>query len=123
MSDRLHICQTCERDAPSDASGLSRGQRLTDRIVEALNKTEVAQQFAIRKVPCLSGCVNPCNVSFRATGKVSLRFGGLDESLVDDVVAFACLYHDSQDGDVDQGRWPPALREKMTARTPVPGGS
>lgn len=121
MSNRLHICQTCVRDAAVDDSGLSRGQQLSALVVDAVAAAGLSQQLAIRKVPCLSGCVNPCNVSFRASGKASLRFGGLDDSLAGDVVAFARLYIGSNDGDVDESLWPRSLRQKMTARTPVPG--
>jgi len=123
MSNRLHICQTCERDGALAENGSSRGQRLTEQVLELLADSGLADQLTIRKVPCLSGCLNPCNVAFRASGKSSLRFGRLDESLAADVVAFASYYIASNDGDVDKSLWPEALQDRMTARTPAPGAA
>jgi len=120
MTNRLHICQTCERDGPLADDGTSRGQRLSARINDALGASDLSEKLVIRKVPCLSGCLNPCNVSFRATGKASVRFGKLTEDQACDVVKFANLYVQSVDGDVDRDRWPESMREKMTARTPAP---
>jgi len=115
MSDRLHICQTCERDGALADNGSSRGQRLTDQVLALLAESDLVDQLTIRKVPCLSGCLNPCNVAFRATGKSSIRFGRLNESLAADIVAFASHYIASRDGDVDETLWPDALRNRMTA--------
>lgn len=121
MSNRLHICQTCERDGVLADDGSSRGQRLTGQIIDALAASDIGAELTIRKVPCLSGCPSPCNVSFRAVGKASLRFSKLDESFAADVIEFARHYLVSDDGEVDEALWPESLQSRLTARTPAPG--
>lgn len=120
MTNRLHICQTCARDAPRAADGRTRGQHLTAALLAALETHPVRAQLTVRKVPCLSGCLSPCNVSLRAPGKTSVRLSRLAPEHVTAVLAFASLYVESTDGEVDPLRLPVALEGKMTARIPAP---
>ena len=120
MVDRLHICQTCERGAVPDGDGRTRGERLTASVRALLADGELGASLTLRCVPCLSGCPNPCNVAFRAPGKVGLRFSHLAAGDAADLVAFAELYLAAPTGEVEHSLWPASLSGRLTATTPVP---
>ena len=121
MSDRLHICQTCMRYEPPEADGRTLGQHLTDAIAEAREQAGLSDALVLRKVPCLSGCLRPCNVSFRAPGKSSIRFSKLRPEDAPHLIEFARQYMASTDGEVPREQWPEALQTRLTATTPAPG--
>ena len=126
MTNRIHLCQTCARDSPLVAGEVTRGARLSAAFLSVLEQAPISGQeniresLSIRRVPCLGGCLSPCNVSFRAPGKSSLRFSHLDEGSALDLLQFATLYVNSQDGDIDITNWPRGLVDKLSARTPPP---
>ena len=120
---RLYVCTTCVRDlrlAPGEAS---RGQRLADELKLRLDEEPGGNGGAglhFIKVPCLNGCLSPCNVAFRASGKFNLRFSRLEPDYAEAVLDFARIYLDHPTGDVPEAEWPKALRGKRTVRTPPP---
>ena len=120
MHHRLNICQTCERDGPVESDGRTRGEHLTAALETLLAGSELRHLMSLRRVPCLSGCPNPCNASFKAPGKLSLRFSLLGEGEARDLLGFARLYIASEDGEVDEDQWPESLRIRLTATVPAP---
>lgn len=125
---RLYVCTTCVRDlrlAPGEAS---RGQRLADELERGLDDAANRNDGGIGadprlhfiKVPCLNGCLSPCNVALRASGKFNLRFSRLEPEDAASVLDFARTYLDHATGDVPEDEWPVALRGKRTVRTPPP---
>ena len=137
---RLYVCTTCVRDlrlAPGEAS---RGQRLAGELEWRLDPISRRPQqedgelsgpggdggpragprLHLIKVPCLNGCLNPCNVALRASGKYNLRFSRLEPGDAAAVIDFAGAYLDHPTGDVPEAGWPEALRGKRTVRTPPP---
>lgn len=115
--DRLYVCTTCARDHAPEPDGRTRGAALADAVEHALGGTE---RIVLRRVQCLTGCLNPCNVALRGVAKFSLRFSRLSAADAAAVVAFARLYRDSRDGDVPQAAWPAALAGRRTVRIPPP---
>ena len=126
----LYVCTTCVRDLRLAPGEPSRGQRLAEELERGLNGRdgEGARSDGIGanprlhfiKVPCLNGCLNPCNVALRASGKFNLRFSRLDPDAASAVLDFARTYLDHPTGDVPEEEWPEALRGKRTVRTPPP---
>ena len=116
----MYVCQTCERDGPLAPGEPSRGRALSDAVEAALREAGLEPDIALRRVNCLNGCLNPCNVALRATGKFNLRFSRLEAPHAAAVVQIAAEYHASADGDVPEDRWPAPLRGRLTVRTPPP---
>ena len=126
---RLYVCTTCVRDLRLVPGESSRGQRLADELERGLNGGEGAEgdggtgpdpRLHFIKVPCLNGCLSPCNVALRASGKFNLRFSRLEPDDAGAVLDFARTYLDHPTGDVPEAEWPEALRGKRTVRTPPP---
>lgn len=121
---RLYVCTTCVRGlrlAPDEAS---RGQRLADELQQRLGGGPLGSAAVPRlrflRVPCLNGCLRPCNVALRASGKYSLRFSRLQPEDAAAVLDFARAYLGHPTGDVPEDDWPEALRGKRTVHTPPP---
>ena len=123
---RLYVCTTCVRDLRLAPGEPSRGQRLADEVQRCLDGrggdggigTDPRLHFI--KVPCLNGCLSPCNVALRASGKFNLRFSLLMPDDARAVLDFVRTYLDHPTGDVPEVEWPEALLGKRTVRTPPP---
>ena len=103
------------------------GKRLADEVRRGLDGRDGADggigadpRLHFIKVPCLNGCLSPCNVALRASGKFNLRFSRLEPDDAAAVLDFARTYLDHPTGDVPEEEWPEALRGKRTVRTPPP---
>ena len=125
---RLYVCTTCVRDLRLAPGEPSRGQRLAEALERGLDGRDGDNPGGIGadprlhfiKVPCLNGCLSPCNVALRASGKFNLRFSRLEPADAAAVLDFARTYLEHQTGDVREEDWPEALRGKRTVRTPPP---
>ena len=130
---RLYVCTTCVRDLRLAPDETSRGQRLADEIERGLYRElygEGAQgmespasgspRLHFLKVPCLNGCLSPCNVALRASGKYNLRFSRLEPEDAGAVLDLVRAYLEHPTGDVPEDECPEALRGKRTVRTPPP---
>ena len=126
---RLYVCTTCVRDLRLAPGEPSRGQQLAEELERSLNGGEGSEgdggigtdpRLHFIKVPCLNGCLSPCNVALRASGKFNLRFSLMKPDDARAVLAFARIYLDHSTGDVPEEEWPEALRGKRTVRTPPP---
>lgn len=121
MVDKLYICMTCKRDEVVRDEVGTRGSRLALAVEQVLRAdTDLAAKIALRRVECLNSCLSPCTVSFRAQGKMGLRFSRLEPENALAVVEMAGKYAASPDGNVATSDWPEILRGKNTARIPVP---
>ena len=125
---KLFICETCVREQRLAVDQTSRGQQLIAAVKQLLTQQATFQvtsqanpkanenNFALRIVSCLNGCLSPCNIALRCRGKYSLRFSRLNPEDAEAVLNFTRLYIASDDGDVAADQWPAALREKLTVR-------
>ena len=117
---RLYVCTTCVRDRPLDAGEQSLGALLANAVEDALQHDPVSGELDLLRVPCLNGCLSPCNVAFRASGKFNLRFSRMSAADAPDVVRMLTAYMADPLGDPREASWPPALQGKRTVRTPPP---
>ena len=119
---RLYVCTTCVRDLRLAPGETSRGQRLAEELERRLDGGGIGADPRLHfiRVPCLNGCLSPCNVALRASGKFNLRFSRLEPGEAADVLDLARAYLDHATGDVPEDEWPEALRGKRTVRTPPP---
>ena len=125
---RLYVCTTCVRDLRLAPGEPSRGRRLADEVGRRLDgdgdpragRSHHGPRLHFIRVPCLNGCLSPCNAALRASGKYNLRFSRLQPGDAAAVLDFAGAYLDHPTGDVPEAEWPKALRGKRTVRTPPP---
>jgi predicted metal-binding protein len=116
--DRLYVCETCVRDRPVGAEGLSLGRQLGVEVRRRLAEQGSAVELVQRTVLCLNGCPKPCTIALRGPGKWTLRLSRLTPADAGRVVELACRYAASPTGDVPPESWPAGLIEKVSVRTP-----
>ncbi|WP_417728821.1 DUF1636 family protein [Roseovarius sp.] len=108
MAHRIVVCSTCEG---TDGKGFA--ARLREGLdVKAMN-------FSVQDHDCMSNCARPLSVAFSAPGKATYLFGDIDPARdLDDTLAFAALYADSQDGWIEDARPAGRLRHCLIGRVP-----
>ncbi|MDJ0957399.1 MAG: DUF1636 domain-containing protein [Arenicellales bacterium] len=117
---RLYVCQTCVRDRRLAPDERSQGSLLGDAVDETLGRMGLSSELALRRVNCLNGCLNPCNIALRAPDKYNLRFSRLTPQSAASLVQFAIAYMQSSDGIVPVESWPDELKGNQTVCTPPP---
>jgi predicted metal-binding protein len=116
---KLFICQTCNRNVGLASGARSRGALLTQAFEEAL-ESEPLDDVIIVRVECLSACLNPCNVAFRAARKYSLRFSRITPVEVPAILQLLVAYMQHETGDVPVEDWPQGLEGRLSARYAAP---
>ena len=116
---KRYVCQTCMRDEPLSPGRDTRGAQLDAALRQALGEQPVAGLTLVR-VACLNGCLNPCNVSFRAPRKFALRLSRLTAADAADLLTLARRYLAHETGDLADDDWPEGLRERLSACVPPP---
>ena len=120
----MYTCRSCVwTEAQREIDGKRQGTFLLEAINELADKNPLPASIDMRGVFCLNGCLNPCNVSFRARDKYSLRFSRLTPDHAADIVAVAEAYAASGDGNLSDEEIPAELRDKVSVRTPPPPSS
>jgi len=72
----------------------------------------------VESVECMSGCMRPQTMGFRAEGKVAYLFGDLTVADLPDLRVFVAAYATSADGTFADARVLGDLRTKAIARIP-----
>ena len=124
MPARLVVCSTCRfsEEEPTDAEGLSGGQRLLEAVAAVVAET-AAGELRVEAQACLWACSSRCTIYLAESRKPAYlagRFSPTHEA-AEAVVAFARLFAASPDGAVAYRQWPEGMKGHFIARLP-PGG-
>ncbi|SDE71314.1 DUF1636 family protein [Limimaricola pyoseonensis] len=112
----ITICDTCKREGWDAASGATDGERLA-----ALIETEAeGRRVRTRRVSCLMGCQQGCNVAVQAAGKLNYTLGRFEvsEETARGIVDWAELHAESASGQVPYRTWPQAVKGHFVTRHP-----
>ncbi len=111
----IYVCRTCARAAHPGSSEAGAGLRLAEQISAAL--AAGGGELDVREVACLNGCLQPCNVALRGSGRNTLRFSHVVEADVPSLIVFSRQYWASAPGQDVSESIPPQLRVKLTVDT------
>jgi len=115
-SHQVLVCKGCKRTERHRRPGVSMIANLRAAIV----KTDLKDQLEVTGTACMGGCDHPCSVAFRAPEKASWLFFNLDPiDDVDDIVRFAKLYAELEDGWCRSIDRPGKLAKNILARLPA----
>ena len=118
MTTWITICDTCKQEGwdPS-AQPETDGERLAS-LIEAAAASE--STVKTRRVSCLMGCKNACNVAIQGEGKLNYTLGSFDPEQDDaeGIVAYAALHASSETGQVPYREWPDAIKGHFVTRHP-----
>ena len=117
---QIVVCTTCRHLGSDCRPGLELIDKLRAGVRLAQQTGLVGDDFAVEGFACMAGCSRPCTVAYRADGKCSYLFGDIDaDADIDDLLAFAALYADRQDGWSRSAERPGGLSGKTLARIPA----
>jgi predicted metal-binding protein len=116
----VFVCTTCASTwQDGKRVGVSGGQILFDRLSQLYKEWQLAPEFALQAVECMSACNSPCVVTFAAEGKYTYVFGTLTaEDSAAAVLDCASKYHVKSDGLLPWSERPEPLKKGIVARIP-----
>lgn len=124
MTARLVVCSTCRfsEEEPTDASGLSGGQRLLDAVT-AVVAVKGAGDLRVEAQACLWACSSRCTVYLAEGGKPAYLAGRFSPTLeaAEAIVDFARQFAANPDGAVAYRQWPAGMKGHFIARLPADG--
>lgn len=117
MSDAavtIFVCASCK----AGEDGAARpGQRLIESLSARLDSHD--GDIKLRSVDCLAVCKRPATISFVSPGKWTYVVGDVDvDTHVDDVIAAARAYAESETGVVAWKQRPAFFRKGVISRVP-----
>jgi len=73
-----------------------------------------------RRISCLMGCKNACNVAVQATGKLNYTLGAFEPTAeaAGGIVSYAMAHAGSETGQVPYREWPQAVKGHFVTRHP-----
>ncbi len=121
MTTWITICDTCKREGWDAVTQPETDGEILASLIEVA--AEGAQDVQTRRVSCLMGCKNACNVAIQADGKLNYTLGSFDPAQEDaeGIVAYASLHAQSETGQVPYREWPQAIKGHFVTRhLPLP---
>jgi predicted metal-binding protein len=118
MTTWITICDTCKRDDWDAASGNPTDGEIFAEMIEAA--AENAPNVRTRRVSCLMGCKNACNVTIQNPAKLSYTLGQFDPEVdaAEGIVTYATAHAASPLGQVPYREWPQAIKGHFVTRHP-----
>ncbi len=120
MKHTLFVCTTCASTwSDGKRVGESGGEKLFKQLSSLHQNWELAKEFSIEPIACMSSCDRPCTVSLTAPGKYTYLFGDLSpETAATAVLQCASQYYAKPDGIVPRKERPELLKKVLLARIP-----
>ena len=118
MTTWITVCDTCKREGWDPAAQPETdGERLA-ALIEASAQGEA--DVKTRRMSCLMGCKNACNVAIQAEGKLNYTLGTFEATEADaaGIVEYASLHAVSETGQVPYREWPQAIKGHFVTRHP-----
>jgi predicted metal-binding protein len=116
----LFVCTTCASVwKDGKRVGVSGGQLLLDQLSELYQNWQLATEFSLQAVECMSACDRSCVVTFTALGKFTYVFGDLPvDGSASAVLECASQYYAKPDGLLPWSERPERLKKGLVARIP-----
>ncbi len=117
MTTWITICSTCKREG-WEAGDMTRtdGEALA-ALIEAAAR---GSGLKTRRIACLMGCKQACNVAIQAPGKLAYTLGRftVSRAVAEGIVAYARAHDQSPTGQVPFRHWPAAVKGHFITRHP-----
>lgn len=121
----LFVCTTCaSKYQDGKKVGESGGEKLMQQMQTSAQTWELASEFSIEPVQCLSTCSQACAIAFMGSNKLTYLFGNLpvDETQIETTAATvlecAGQYYENSQGLLSYKERPELLKNKVMARIP-----
>jgi len=129
MKHTLFVCTSCASIwKEGKREGVSGGEKLYAQLTADAENWNLAAQYQIRSVECMSACDRSCAISFVATDKFTYLFGDLVKDLILNeeslpkvsaaLLQCAELYYQKEDGNLAWKERPELLKKGILAKIP-----
>jgi len=119
---QIYVCKTCKPEGFVGEDADRPGNLLAKALRDEAASRGLDVDISLKAVDCLSVCKRPCTVSIAGEGKFTYIVGDLEPGRdVADVLAFAGLYGESEDGITKWRDRPECVRKHTIARVPPMG--
>jgi predicted metal-binding protein len=117
MTTWITICDTCKRDDWDAAQNPKTDGEEFAALIEAQAQ---GSDIKTRRVSCLMGCDNSCNVAIQAEGKLCYTLGRFTPSqeAAQGLIDYAKAHASSASGQVPFREWPQAIKGHFVTRHP-----
>lgn len=119
----LFVCTTCgSKWEDGRRIGTSEGERLLQELQALHQDWDLAAEFPIQAVGCMSACSRSCAISFAAAGKHTYLFGDIapqDSSIaLSNILDCAEKYYQHPTGILPWAERPAPLKQGILAKIP-----
>ena len=119
----LFVCTTCgSKWQDGQRVGVSQGELLLQELQALHEDWDLAAEFPIQAVGCMSACSRACAISFAGAGKHTYLFGDVatqDPSIpLSNVLDCAAKYYQHPDGLLPWAERPAPLKQGILAKIP-----
>jgi predicted metal-binding protein len=119
----LFVCTTCgSKWENGQRVGTSQGERLLEELELLHQNWDLAAEFPIQAVGCMSACSRSCAISFAAAGKHTYLFGDIpptDPSIpLSNILDCAAKYYQHPTGVLPWAERPAPLKQGILAKIP-----
>lgn len=119
----LFVCTTCgSKWENGQRIGTSEGERLLERLQSLHRVWDLAAEFPIQAVGCMSACSRSCAISFAAAGKHTYLFGDISTSdsavPLSNILDCARSYYQHPTGVLPWAERPAPLKQGILAKIP-----
>jgi predicted metal-binding protein len=119
----LFVCTTCgSKWEDGRRIGTSEGERLLQELQALHQEWDLATEFPIQAVGCMSACSRSCAISFAAAGKHTYLFGDIspqDPSVaLSNILDCAEKYYQHPTGVLPWAERPAPLKQGILAKIP-----
>ncbi|SLN44573.1 DUF1636 family protein [Roseisalinus antarcticus] len=117
MTTWITICDTCKREGwEAGPMGRTDGEVLAELIESAFRDGDLA----LRRVSCLMGCTQGCNITIQARGKLCYTLGRFEPTpeAARAILDYAALHAASETGQVPYRQWPQEIKGHFVTRHP-----
>jgi predicted metal-binding protein len=119
----LFVCTTCgSKWEDGRRIGTSEGERLLQELATLHQDWDLATEFPIQAVGCMSACSRSCAISFAAAGKHTYLFGDIapqDPSVaLSNILDCAEKYYQHPTGVLPWAERPAPLKQGILAKIP-----
>jgi predicted metal-binding protein len=119
----LFVCTTCgSKWQDGQRVGTSEGERLLEQLKALHQDWDLAPEFPIQAVGCMSACSRACAISFAGAGKHTYLFGDITSTEasipLSNILDCAEKYYQNPTGDLPWKERPAPLKQGILAKIP-----
>lgn len=120
MTSWITVCDTCKREGWDASKDTATDGETLATLVEAAALGAPGADLRTRRVSCLMGCTQACNVVIQGQGKLAYTLGRFEATpdAAEAIVDYATKHAATGTGQVPYREWPAGVKGHFVTRHP-----